>query len=671
MTSIKNRKKLNLPARLFLFIGLILFLQSCSNNFTVKNFKPITNFGGADSIKNLDLDFKDAFLNGFVIPSVAQAEGGKFKFSFDIQNNSGDPQEFFYKIYYQNESYKFNDTLKTATSNFYGSWEDTGIEFKSTGKIEDDGEFHNVTDAIQIVGNPRNEKIFFGTDEEIPFSAEELAGKMNEIKNTPDWYKSIQDKAFKDKKPVDVQLRMDAVYVIRENKRKDVTNHRWKRNPRCGEYSFLLVVADQKTLDSIPSYIKNISTAGPYGNYMNPYGFFLNNSFLKKNKEIFIEKKTCLKVAAKFPLEKGIYSNPRNFDMTAYKTTSFNPTCNESEQMMQQAAIEQFIHVLDNNNKFENVPAKADVNSVTFTKWMYENANMKNPVRTPIATTDCPCKTVQLDPNGKKVLMYNPASEGNNFKKENVGIITRTGFTYGKFRAKVKLSQLLNKNQVWNGLTNAIWLYAMKGEWNQRSSCKNGFIPKGQSGPDAKKISSTFYSEIDIEIVKSARGWPKTSYINSSFKKPEEPISDSDKVFVTATNWDMACRDAKKFDRGAFTVKHGNTDYVMHRWDDWYQAVTSKYPAADDELFASDYYWFEIEWRPNEIIWRMGPEKDKLREFAWMDNTFTNIPDNQMQFVITQEYHLVNWWPEAPFDQNKIPFPEKNIYGEILAIEVE
>ena len=140
---------------------------------------------------------------------------------------------------------------------------------------------------------------------------------------------------------------------------------------------------------------------------------------------------------------------------------------------------------------------------------------------------------------------------------------------------------------------------------------------------------------------------------------------------VTTTNWDLACRDADDFEIGAFPVEHNENEYVMHRWDDWHQAITSKYPASDDELFGRDYYWFEIEWTPKEIIWRMGPEKDKLKEFSWMGEEITKIPDNQMILIITQEYHLSNWWPEAPFDQNKIPFPSKNIYGEILAIEIE
>jgi hypothetical protein len=42
-----------------------------------------------------------------------------------------------------------------------------------------------------------------------------------------------------------------------------------------------------------------------------------------------------------------------------------------------------------------------------------------------------------------------------------------------------------------------------------------------------------------------------------------------------------------------------------------------------------------------------------------------------MVMVITQEFHDVSWWPTAPFDQNKVPFPLKDISGYIYEMEVE
>ena len=42
-----------------------------------------------------------------------------------------------------------------------------------------------------------------------------------------------------------------------------------------------------------------------------------------------------------------------------------------------------------------------------------------------------------------------------------------------------------------------------------------------------------------------------------------------------------------------------------------------------------------------------------------------------MLLVVTQEWHLKNWWPEAPFNQNYIPFPAEDIKGEVLEVFVE
>jgi hypothetical protein len=659
------------------FLSTLFFLiavGSAAQTFTVRNFTPITNYGGSDSIKTLELDYTDAFLDGFVIPSVRQANGGQFVFSFELKNNIKTATEFFYKLYYQNESYKWDEKDRRATSNFYGSWEDTGIEFRSAGVLAAGADFQVITDSFRIVGNPRNEQRFYGNAEDIPYSSEEVNTRISWIKSEAEWFQAVKAKAAANGNSVDDQVRKDAIYTLREDAKKKRSNHRWKRNPRCGLYSFLLVVTTKQMLSTkkIPAGIKNISIADLSGNFINPYSFFLNTPSIVQNKDVAVIKKTCLKVKAKIPVQNGIFSNPRNFDGKNYLDSCFSTSCNENAELRARAAIEQFIHVFDATHKISNVPATADVNGSSFTREIYKNADLNTPVQKPITVTACPCQTVALDSVSKKIVMYNPATAGTDYRKENVGIITRHGFAYGKFRTKVKLTQLLNKNQVWNGLTNAIWLYAMKGSWNQRAPCTNGgFIPKSSAGKNPPRIKSTYYSEIDIEIVKSSRGWPQTSYINPALKKPAEPRSDSDKIFVTATNWDLACRDAKKFQIGAFPHKHGGNSYVMHRWDDWYQAVTTKHAAGDDELFAGDYYWFEIEWKPNEIIWRMGPEKDQLKEFAHMDGSISNIPDNQMLLVITQEYHLSNWWPEAPFDQNRIPFPSKNIYGEVLEIEVE
>ena len=68
---------------------------------------------------------------------------------------------FLYKIYYQNESYKFNDTLANANENFYGSWGNGEFIFKPTKLLAPNEEIE-IKDSFKIVGNPRDEQIFYG-----------------------------------------------------------------------------------------------------------------------------------------------------------------------------------------------------------------------------------------------------------------------------------------------------------------------------------------------------------------------------------------------------------------------------------------------------------------------------------------------------------------------------
>ena len=109
----------------------------------------------------------------------------------------------------------------------------------------------------------------------------------------------------------------------------------------------------------------------------------------------------------------------------------------------------------------------------------------------------------------------------------------------------------------------------------------------------------------------------------------------------------------------------------MHRWDSWYQALTIKTAENDDDLFKKPFYWYEIEWTPNYIIWRIGPDKQHLRVVGYMDNTVTAVPDNQMILVVSQEFHDSQWWVPAPYDQRNIPYPKNPLTGKILAVEIE
>ena len=112
---------------LLVITGMISILMlSCSNaprsvetiseQFIIRDFIPVANWhidsAGNETRtvncnKSLLLDYSNAITEGFIIPTQNQVREGQFEFSFSIKNTGKNLQKFFYKIFYQNESYKF------------------------------------------------------------------------------------------------------------------------------------------------------------------------------------------------------------------------------------------------------------------------------------------------------------------------------------------------------------------------------------------------------------------------------------------------------------------------------------------------------------------------------------------------------------------------------------
>ncbi|MFH2142022.1 MAG: hypothetical protein ABIJ97_06355 [Bacteroidota bacterium] len=661
-----------------LFTITMMFLFSCKEKtgFQIIDFNPINNYQEQnDDIKIINLDYTYAIDSGFVIPSQTQTADGMFHFSFKIANYSGLSKKFYYKIYYQNESYKFpenQDSLEHqfAYENFYGSWENTAIGFKETPKIENDNEF-TINDEFRIVGNPRNEVQFICADSlDIPLDPSEINDYKELIKNDPAWYSIIVKKASDGKVSPETQLDMDAVYMTKEYRKKNIYNHRAMRNPRTGNYSFLLVITDEQGYNSIPDYIKDISKTNNNA-FSNPYFYYLYGKGINQNNIQTKLINNALKVQAKPVGQKGIYVE---YKYEEVDTSSFSCDCNNSFYLYKNAHFSQFFHHVDTNIKMYNIPVLKDILNSDYSIDDY-NKNSKQYDEKRLATnlmrTNQPCKTAWFDSSENCIKIINPAASPDHLRKENVGIITRHGFTYGKFRAKVKLPELINNNGVWNGLTNALWLIYQDKQYNDRRTCdKKGYISKNQHGSDAERTTKTLYSEIDFEIVKESIYWPKTSYPKNR-NIPSSGQEDPMDIIVTCTNWDLACPKPLKFDVGVHKISYDKKEFILHRWNHWYQALTLKTAENDDEIFGSEFYYFEIEWKPEEIIWRIGPNPNEMRVVGYMNSEYTSIPNNQMVFVITQEYHLSDWWPMAPYKQENIPFPSKDIEGKIYELVIE
>jgi hypothetical protein len=672
----------------FILIGLITFFVSgCErrhSDFEIKYFEPLTNWTSKEEgSKILYLDYSNAITNGFLIPSANQVRGGEFIFHFSIRNISAKAQKFYYKIYYQDESYKFPeckpesnlpDTL--AGENFYGSWENVCKTFAATIEIPCDEQFHVVTDSFRIVGNPRDERKYYGPPVQPPIKESEIDQKIATIKNNPKWYESIVAKAKAKNVSSADQLRQDAIYIIRSDNNADTVNNRWERNPRVGKYSFLLIVTTQGNIEEkkVPEYVMNIGEKHGV-NFINPYYYFIygDGSHIK-DQQVCISNDT-LKVVAKPDLGKGIFISASRMHSDNINTSGFRPDCGNTSALYSKAPFEQYLSIIDTNIKLNNVPVTADVENNEYTLEDYRRNIFpdKSLISAPVKNTECPCKTVLSDSVKHQIVLTTPANPPGKWIKEDVGVLSRNGFVYGKYLIKIKLAKLLNKSHLWDGLTNSMWLIFQEGgandKWNRRRECAGGYLTGGTSSAIRKKEMN--YSEIDFEILKASHYWPNTSYRKETKHIPQETSSDSNNIMVTYTNWDMACRDVKRYVIGADSIPYSGKYYDMHRWDNYYLAITGKDPENDDSLFGRDYYYFEIEWKPTEITWRIGPEKNKMKVIGYMNDSITAIPNNQMVLAITKEFHYSRWWPHLPMLQELIPFPSKDIKAEIYDITIE
>lgn len=633
---------------LFSLVAAILLLNSCSHTpatapagndeFIIRDFNPVTNWKPENT---LFLDYRDAIHQGFIIPTERQVDGGFFIMEFQIQNLGKIPQKFHYKVYYQNESYKFpeqdpadtNHQHPNAWENFYGSWENPGIGFVETPEIPNDGEFHRVTSRFRILGNPRNERRYFN-------------GTVNE---------------------------------------------RYKRNPRVGEYGFLLVVTTGQNISQnlIAEDVVNIGKETASG-FVHPWFYFLHGAGKTIPNTVIQKSPLNLKVVAKPDPGAGIYLNPIAFSQETSNQYA-TQLCGQTPELHATAAYEQFIHYVDPSTKLNNIPVINDILNSNYSRldynWNKRFYRKEELIATTSHTSSQPCQTVISDPENHKIIMKNPRSTFGDWKKENVGVITRHGLIFGKYTVKCKLTELLNKQNMWNGLTNAIWLITQsQEEWNYRRDCtREGYMATYWGGQQDKRVKNVGYSEIDFEILKTVPYCPswvlppaynhgiddQYNLNNWNVPFPEEVLTDDDKIMVSCTNWDMACWQPADFRDGCTPIRYEGKTFWAHRWDKSYRALTQKTPERDDELFASPYYYFQIDWQPDKIIWRIGPSKDKMRVVGYQDDKVTSIPNNQMLLIITQEFHNTKWWVGSAYSQDNVPFPGADYVGEIYELTIE
>ena len=634
-----------------LLLVILLLLASVAAFFIHQSvnchFRPMTNFGCGRTV-SLDMDLENAVTDGIYIPSAKQTDPGDGLFHFRfIAPRKG----MYYKIYYQNESYKFPDTSAFAAENFYGSWEDVTIGFKPIEKWV-------VKDVLRIVGNPRDERLYYGSPATEEWGVKtRIEANIQDIRNDRQWYESVVQKAIDNHISIEDQLFIDATWMLGEDLDKDVVNNRWKRNPRAGKYGFMLVICDEEGLAEIPDYIQYIGRSDETGHLVNPFGWYENHP--SKHIKV-IQSSRMLKTRVMMDARQGICFG---------------------DDIVPNALFEQFFSHVSQQYTLRNIPVIKDVvGKDPYTREEYE-ANKTRFDSTQLmmdypVVSKHPGTTVRMAPDSSYITLINPASTEGNLRKESTGIRTRVGFTYGKYRGKIKFPVMLNDENLWNGLTYAFWLiYSDAAVWNQRRPVyrDGGYIPKWDDSEQPHRTPYHPYSEIDIEIVKASKFWPWEYYRWSRGDREncEEDATLNNDVMFCCTNWDLACTEPPRFKGGLDTIPYDkNRSFEVMRWYPTYKALTSRTPMPNAD-FKEDWYYYEIEWRPTEIIWRLGPDPDHMEVMGYIDDQHSSIHNNQMKCIFTQEYHYSEWWPPIVWEQGLIPYNKTDIEGRVYEIVIE
>ncbi len=641
-------------------------LSSCNQrpqNQVIQGFNVAQNLSAINSVFEVNTDC--VITNGIVFPKKqfsysTQKLENSIHFSFSIKKGG----RYFYKIFYQNESYKFEEEHPFAHENFYGSWYDTLNGFKEISNSI-------VSDSFIIAGNPRFESKYCGAPlNQLLIDSHLIKKELNSIHHIKEWREAIEKKAIKNNITYQEQLYLDAIYVLSQRRNHGSINHPWKRNPRMGKYSVMLVVCTEEALKGIPKELQFIHYHAANGSFINPYTYFLHQN-LEGVSVVLKPEVFSLKMILK--PGNGIYVDPTNL---LHRMAHFHNTSNCGSHVYRTALFEQFFSsenkdfTLRSANKIINW--KEDVFNVSdYLKLKQDiTTNPKMQISSWIKNVDCPCKEVQ--DHSTHLSFYNPASKDlQNASKNNVGVKSRVGVTYGKITALVELPRLLNGHRVWHGITNSIWLFSQDlSPWNNRRESAKGYLLKEK--PQGPPESLTPYSEIDFEIVKTNPYWPESYYKKLKIKKIASSYdpSHTDSIIVAMTNWDLANHEPENFSSLLFSIEHQDREYSVMRWFKEYQAITIRTQKRDQDLFDKPFY-FQIEWTPTEIIWRIGASLSQMEEVGYMSEKYTSIPNNQMIMIITQEYHLSDWWPVPVFEQEYLPFLSTTNQGKLYQIIIE
>lgn len=710
------------------------------------------------------VDCADPAENALIYSSQTTDQTELFKFSFTVHNTSLTPQYFHYKIYYQNESYKFPNTDDRNYKNFYGSFGHDENRYQSigpTGNIAEKGlgQGHwgvveqlipantkiTVRDEFRIRGNPRNELEFYrgpiltgGSNDPFMSNLQRLESIRTKTSPSQLVYDNTND-TWPNSAETLVHLLVDDAHDLKFEVYKNATTNEMRdcgdynlgreyRNPQVGEYSFMLMAST--VVSEVPDHIIDISkktiTCSIPG-FENPFAYFdpagagavlPNTKILEAENTLKMYIEPLLSSVQKFDngdLTTNIITNRGD----VLHTDGANGEANISpcSEFMAYPYKDKFTGYGVWDDKIHDyVPVLADIVGDNWTQMDYTwhrnfvdrstDPDFKETIRaindyrhvdgaTPVPSggngelhLTIPGHTWDdLTDEDEMVKYTSPTGSVENLPvRESPTVTLRYPLTYGKYRAKIEFPEILSDNDVFNGITCAFWFFGGGGRRCDNdvhefdielypAAPPNTNDPTGWFTYGPPRIPNSNHPQLPDQY--DHLDWsPNVSYANQDIRV--------DISMFDYRNFESNCNCVHQVPNPIdpvggipagvippMTVQTSNGQ----NFDSWRNpnpaepgriAIKQASRMNHDDMFGKD-FWYEIEWTPTEVFYRIGPTENNMQLVGYMDGTQVKLPEAAEDLIINIEF-LGNADTYATDD---IPFNSEPITAKIKKVIIE
>lgn len=614
-------------------------------NPITQNFSTITSYSKFGEDKEFEINYQSQH---FRIPSnELDQQDLFFKFEFELQNQTFN-DKLYYVIFYQNETYKHSSTVDCelvfkSGENFYGSWgyqEGINSGLREINVTPFSTETHE--GYFRIRGNPRNEQLYFS--------------------GTNTQYENWQDQPTGN---------------------EDWRMNRWGRVPRMGDYKFILIVTSNKDFFDDKQFLVDVTKPYVHNNnsaFISPFQWQYIASRANSNADLntflnntsIIESCTQLTLKAKPDLSTPLKKNSHPISPFEVRTNA-----NSANQV-----VVQTVPILKGFDDFTQL-------EYNWNTHFYDPKFTREEEFIDVLVDSDPEQDnsfISTNSSGdSEIHIVNPKSTScTDPHREHAGINYHR-LKYGKFRGEIKFPNMFTKHNIWKGINNTYWLSRNTGGFIVGQDCMNSenshhesdieFFPYSENGNNY--YPSGINNDYDYDPQKQLD-------VNKWDTHPKE----GGKSALVISNFDYNCTNLKdpiplgntiitNFEGKNFAIRRDEIKTVIVDVNDF-----SLVPLVENSFFDHPVY-YEIEWKPTEIIYRIGDSWSNLTTVGYFNSDFTLIPNIPMSLIIAQHQLSTFDNPDTPEDESGqpnnfnahhhkfIPLWNEDIIGRVINFSVE